>query len=137
LVRQNIPDGITKIIRRACVNYSMYFNKKYGREGNLFESVYKAVQVETEEQLLHVSRYIHLNPIKREVHKIGPVRTVSASNPADYTYSSYKYYVSGNSPAWLNSLLINNIVGHKYERFVSDYSLNTELIYPTLLLDVE
>lgn len=42
--------------------YSMYFNKKYKRTGSLFQDVYKAVPVESEEQLLHLSRYIHLNP---------------------------------------------------------------------------
>ncbi len=137
LARQNNVDGITKVIRRVCVNYAMYFNKKYGRQGGLFESVYKAVLVESEEQLLHVSRYIHLNPVKREVYKIGPVRTTTATNPADYSFSSYKYYVSGNSPDWLNSLLINKITGYKYEQFVMDYSINTEAFCPQLLLDVE
>lgn len=42
--------------------YGMYFNRKYRRQGVLFQDVYKAVGVETEEQLLHLSRYIHRNP---------------------------------------------------------------------------
>lgn len=41
--------------------YGMYFNKKYKRDGGLFQDVYKAVLVESEEQLLYLSRYIHLN----------------------------------------------------------------------------
>lgn len=44
--------------------YAMYFNKKYKRKGVLFQDVYKAVLIETDEQLLHLSRYIHLNPLK-------------------------------------------------------------------------
>lgn len=44
--------------------YAMYFNHKHKRNGVLFQDVYKAVRVENDEQLLHVSRYIHLNPIK-------------------------------------------------------------------------
>ena len=44
--------------------YSMYFNRKYKRSGVLFQDVYKAVPVESEEQLLHLSRYIHLNPVR-------------------------------------------------------------------------
>lgn len=136
LVRQNSPNGITKIMRRVCVNYAMYFNKKYGRSGSLFESIYKAVLVETQDQLLHVSRYIHLNPVKREVYKIGPVRTRSAANPADYPYSSCKHYFSGHSLDWLNIVFISNITGYKYEQFVMDYSINSELVYPHLLLDI-
>jgi len=46
--------------------YAMYFNRKYRRKGVLFQDVYKAVLVETDEQLLHLSRYIHLNPIHAE-----------------------------------------------------------------------
>lgn len=46
--------------------YAMYFNRKYKRKGVLFQDVYKAVLVETDEQLLHLSRYIHLNPINAE-----------------------------------------------------------------------
>lgn len=42
--------------------YSMYFNKKYKRTGGLFQDVYKAVIINSDEQLLHLSRYIHLNP---------------------------------------------------------------------------
>ncbi|MBI5358470.1 transposase [Candidatus Amesbacteria bacterium] len=44
--------------------YAMYFNRKYKRKGVLFQDVYKAVLVQSEEQLLHLSRYIHNNPIK-------------------------------------------------------------------------
>lgn len=44
--------------------YAMYFNRKYKRKGVLFQDVYKAVLVNSDEQLLHLSRYIHLNPIR-------------------------------------------------------------------------
>ena len=44
--------------------YAMYFNRKYKRKGVLFQDVYKAVLIESDEQLLHLSRYIHLNPTK-------------------------------------------------------------------------
>ena len=38
--------------------------RKYKRTGILFQDVYKAVIVRSDEQLLHLSRYIHLNPIR-------------------------------------------------------------------------
>ena len=44
--------------------YAMYFNRKYRRKGVLFQDVYKAVLVNSDEQLLHLSRYIHLNPVR-------------------------------------------------------------------------
>ncbi|OGG13361.1 hypothetical protein A3D77_03070 [Candidatus Gottesmanbacteria bacterium RIFCSPHIGHO2_02_FULL_39_11] len=44
--------------------YAMYFNRKYKRKGVLFQDVYKAVQVDSDEQLLYLSQYIHTNPVK-------------------------------------------------------------------------
>lgn len=53
---------INRFMNSLGTRYSMYFNRKYKRKGVLFQDVYKAVHVETEEQLLHLSRYIHNNP---------------------------------------------------------------------------
>ena len=44
------------------LRYSMYFNKKNKRVGPLFQGRYKAVMIENDSYLLHLSRYIHLNP---------------------------------------------------------------------------
>ena len=76
LVKQKSKDGITKLVRRVCTNYAMYFNHKYERKGVLFESVYKAVAVTGEEQLINLSRYIHLNPVNVVKRRYGLVETV-------------------------------------------------------------
>ena len=44
--------------------YSMYFNKKHGRTGTLFEGPFKSVHIENDEQAKYLFSYIHLNPIK-------------------------------------------------------------------------
>lgn len=137
LVRQNSLQGITQLMRRVCTNYVMYFNRKYNRQGPLFSSIYKAVLIQTDDELLHVSRFIHLNPVTRSVYTLGPVRTTSATNPASYPYSSYKYYCLLPAPNWINNMLIDKISGRKYNQFVDDFSIRTETIYPDLLLDVK
>ena len=53
---------IDQFMNSLCTRYGMYFNRKYKRVGVLFQDRYKAVLVKSEEQLLHLSRYIHLNP---------------------------------------------------------------------------
>ena len=63
LIKQNPVNGINRFMQSLCTKYSMYFNKKHKRIGKLFQGHYKAVLVKTEEQLLHLSRYIHLNPV--------------------------------------------------------------------------
>lgn len=59
LVKQNQINSIDKFMNSIGTRYSMYFNKKYHRVGGLYQGVYKAVLVESDEQLLHLSRYIH------------------------------------------------------------------------------
>jgi putative transposase len=59
LVHQTPAETIDRFMNSLCTRYSMYFNKRNKRVGPLFQGVYKAVVVETEEQLLHLSRYIH------------------------------------------------------------------------------
>lgn len=81
LAKQNTINGITKLMRAICTNYVMYFNKKYDRIGTLFQGKYKGVLVDSDTYLLHLSRYIHLNPFG-----IG-------SDSITYPYSSYSYYL--------------------------------------------
>lgn len=66
LIRQS-ENVINHFTNSLGTRYAMYFNRKYKRQGVLFQDVYKAVLIESEEQLLHLSRYIHLNPIKAKV----------------------------------------------------------------------
>lgn len=55
-------------MQRLGTGYTMYFNKKYERTGALFQGVFKAVYVDSNEYLLHVSAYVNLN---YRVHGFG------------------------------------------------------------------
>lgn len=59
LVSQQSANSIDKFMNSFGTRYSMYFNKKSQRVGKLYQGLYKAVMVTTEEQLLHLTRYIH------------------------------------------------------------------------------
>lgn len=62
LLKQTTSNGISAFMSNAQNAYAKYFNIKNDRSGPLFQSMFKAVRVESDEQLLHLSRYIHLNP---------------------------------------------------------------------------
>lgn len=62
MLEQVKNEGITNFIRRLNNSYSHFFNVKYKRSGPLLEGRFKAVHIESDEQLLHLNRYIHLNP---------------------------------------------------------------------------
>lgn len=62
LIKQVTENGVTEFIRLTTNSYSKYFNTKHKRSGPLFQGRFKAIRIKTDEQLLHVSRYVHLNP---------------------------------------------------------------------------
>jgi putative transposase len=63
LVRQINNDGITKFISKIGTGLGGYINRKYKRQGHVFQGSFKAVKIETDEQLKIVFAYIHANPI--------------------------------------------------------------------------
>lgn len=62
LVRQIKEKGVVDFMQKLG-GYSYYFNKKYKRVGPLFQGRFRAILVETEEQLKNTFAYIHTNPI--------------------------------------------------------------------------
>lgn len=63
LIEQLEENGITEFMRRLGTGYTNYFNLKYERSGRLFEGTFRSVLIEKDEQLSHLLRYIHLNPL--------------------------------------------------------------------------
>lgn len=84
MVTQLEDEGIKAFIHKLATSYSHYFNLKHNQRGSVFESKFKAVRVESQEQLVHLSRYIHLNP----------VTSFLIEDPENYDYSSYKIYLN-------------------------------------------
>ena len=63
LLKQTIDNGISHFLSKFTNSYTKYFNTKYNRVGPVFQGVFKSVHIESDEQLMHLSRYIHLNPV--------------------------------------------------------------------------
>jgi len=63
LVKQIDDNGITEFMRKVGTGYANYFNKKYDREGHLFQGKFNSVHIKTDDQLKIVFAYIHTNPI--------------------------------------------------------------------------
>lgn len=94
LLKQTKPDGIDRFMSSLSTRYTIYFNRKYRRVGSLCQGVYKAVSVETDEQLLHLSRYIHLNPFMSSGQSLS--RSSETSQP-----SSLPEYFNQRNAAWV------------------------------------
>lgn len=123
LLQQKKNKGIQEFMHAIGVTYSMYFNKKYQRVGSLFQGRFKAKMVDKDEYLLHLSKYIHLNPSK---------------NPATYAYSSYQYYLHSIAPKeFIDTTTILSYFSNKhknftYQKFVEEIPLDIEYIDPYL-----
>lgn len=114
LLKQIEDRGIPKMLANLQNGYARYFNLRHKRLGPLFQSMFKAVRIETEEQLLHVSRYIHLNPSSSYLIRI--------KNLSSYSWSSFPEYLGKRPFTFVNPGPILNLAGgnKKYEEFVFD-----------------
>ena len=96
LIKQNNKDSISKFMRCIATNYSMYFNKRYDRIGSLFQGIYKAILIKNDNYLLHLTIYIHLNPL-HEGNKTYKGSTLAVGEGVKridgHSYSSYLDYL--------------------------------------------
>ena len=63
---RDVHENLSKIMQSLAVCYATYFNKKYERVGHLFQNRYFSKNVENQEYLLTLLRYIHQNPYDME-----------------------------------------------------------------------
>lgn len=115
----------------------MYFNKKYKRVGPLFQGVYKAVLVMTDEQLLHLSRYIHLQAINLQGQ---PLRGQPSSYPNYLGKISQEWVRSDEILAFFNTGELRRSLGERdsntYKLFVEGHNLREgEEVITDLVLD--
>jgi len=85
VLKQLMEDGITEFMGDLLNSFTRYFNLRRARKGPLWEGPFKNVRVESDDQLLHLTRYVHLNP----------VTAFLTERPEDWKYSSYREYISG------------------------------------------
>lgn len=114
LLKQNQDKGISSFMRNFQNSYARYFNTKYKRAGGLFQSMFKAIRIEADEQLLHVSRYIHLNPVTAYLTEIESLES--------YPWSSFSAYLTESARSFVDSEVVLSQFKTKsaYKKFVFD-----------------
>lgn len=115
LIQQTIDGGISKFMSKYQNSYTRYYNTRNSRTGPLFLDQFKAVRIENEPQLMHVSRYIHLNPYTAYL-----VKSLEALET--YYWSSLPEYLSSEpakvaEPQAILSLFKNR---DTYKQFIFD-----------------
>jgi len=129
LLREKQENGISLFMKKLLTAYSMYFNKKYERNGALFEGKFKATHVDNDNYLKYLFSYIHLNPVKiiDPAWKENGIKDHGAAKIylAGYTHSSYLDYMEASRPegAILNKSAFPEYFGNfkEFEQFVDEW----------------
>ena len=102
LIRELEEGGISKFMQKLTTGYTMYFNKKYERNGALFQGRFKATHVADDRYMRYVISYIHLNPVKLIEPKwkeAGIADKAAAEKYLEtYAQSSYLDYLNNDRP---------------------------------------
>lgn len=83
LLLQKVENSISNFMKLTTNSYVKAINKRLGRSGHLFEGDYKIKKVDSNEYLLHLSRYVHVNPVRGKL----------VEKPEDWQFSSYNDFI--------------------------------------------
>jgi len=116
LLKQVTDKGIAIFLSNISNSYAKYFNIRHKRTGTLWQRPFKTVRIETEEQLLHVSRYIHLNPVSSYIIELDKLDT--------YLWTSFPEYIGENGNKLCNKSMIQSYfkTQEAYRAFVHDHA---------------
>ena len=120
-------DDLSGLMQPFVLSYTKAINKRYERVGSLFQGRFKAIHIDRNEYLVHLSRYIHLNPVEA-----GLVR-----RPEDWEFSSYPEFIglrNGTLPK--PDIVLSQFPSPgAYRLFVEAYTERDKKVIKHLMLD--
>ena len=125
------PAPLSKILQGIAQSYTLYFNRKYGTSGHLFQGRYKAILCDRDEYLLTLVKYTHLNPLRAKI----------ADRLDAYPWSSHPAYLKRASegdlidPGFVLALFAKGRANavRRYAAFMTDgTAVDKEEIYRTI-----
>ncbi len=109
-------EGFSKLMQAFSLSYTKAINKRHERLGSLFQGRFQAIHVDREEYLLHLTRYIHLNPVKANL----------VEKAEDWEFSSYQEYIDLRKGSLPKIDIIRSQFNSvdDYSKFVEDWRLD-------------
>jgi len=119
------PDGnLQRSMRHIGGVYTQRHNRLKGCDGSLFRGRYKSILVDNDEYLLHLSKYIHRNPVEANL----------VDNLDEYSWSSYPDYVGKRkSKQWLlrdevyGQLKGSRLKAKRYREYVEEWDVSDDV----------
>jgi REP element-mobilizing transposase RayT len=133
LVIQTLRANLSEFMRRFNICFTGWFNYHHGTIGHLYQGRYKSLLVDADTYLLELSRYVHLNPGRSEIPKLGDRRT-SWRKLQEYEWSSLPGYLRRDRiKTYVRYDMILHMIGgrRQYQRFMTD-GLERALPSPTV-----
>src|SRR4030042_5972887 len=110
---EEIP--LSSIMQSLLFRYTLYFNRRYGEVGHLFQGRYKAIVCDKGAYLLELVRYIHLNPVRAKMVK----------KPEEYVWSGHLSYLGRGGDDLIDEGLVlgqfsrsKSLARRRYREFV-------------------
>lgn len=136
LVKERIENGVSNFLQRCNTSISKYISIKKERRGPLFEGPFNAKHIDSNEYLLHLSLYIHLNPLDfldSKNWRKGNLKNWKSkkSKLLKYPWSSLKSYIFDDYDDWILSgtkIIKDQFKNGKkysekdYEKFLKEWS---------------
>ncbi len=127
LVTEVYEIPLNKIMQSINTQYAQYLNKKFNRVGHVFQGRYREKRVRTQDYLIELCYYIHMNPVAAGI----------VDDVAKYTWSSHHAYTGDKYITWVTTehvvdLLIEKIKSDKKSAYVS-FIYDREHCYAQLL----
>ena len=113
LILQLRADNLSSHLQAFALSYTKAINKQHERVGGLFQGPFKAIHIDTDQYLIHLSRYIHLNPVLAGL----------TEKAQDWEFSSYREFIGlrrGSLPK-LDGVLSQFAGKDAYRAFVEKY----------------
>lgn len=144
LLVQTPRANLSRVMQWLHTSYSVWFNRRHGRVGHLFQGRFTSILVEPESWALSLSGYLHLNPVRTRALGLDKSARARQRRGCDapptreqinrrverlraYRWSSYRAYIGlDRFPDWLHVAPVLQRIGngslsqqqHKYQQYV-------------------
>ncbi|PIZ03453.1 MAG: hypothetical protein COY58_09300 [Gammaproteobacteria bacterium CG_4_10_14_0_8_um_filter_38_16] len=103
---------LSAIMKNINFRYARWVNHKQNRIGHLFQGRYRSLEVNNDEYLVNLCRYIHFNPVAAKI----------VDCMEDYPWTSHRYY-TGCEARWMDIHLMCEAIQRKtnfsYSEFIN------------------
>ncbi|MBN2032656.1 MAG: transposase [Deltaproteobacteria bacterium] len=108
--------GIAALMRRLLTGYTIFFNRRHRRDGQLFQNRYKSVICQEERYFQELVRYIHLNPLRAGI--LSDVEELDR-----YSYCGHSAVMGRKKRQWQETQYVLGFFGKRIAEARREYGL--------------